>query len=223
MNTNKILFLLIIISIMIIPQIYVEASTQKTVSTSCSLNYTGSYSSNTCSQDILEDNLKLECRKGEFNDNKLLFRCTGNGQIIKGTSISAACDKIRNKYDGIVLTLSASDLCTTDDEIIGEFFCQDVKNTLRLIGFIIIIIKIIVPLLIILMGTIDYYKAIIDEKEDSMLKQTKVLIRRILIGLLIFFIPTLIKLGLMFIGGWSEVEPNYNECAECLLDPMSCN
>ncbi|MDD2409390.1 MAG: hypothetical protein PHD03_01560 [Bacilli bacterium] len=225
MNMNRILFTLIIITFMIFPVIFVNASSEKRVNSVCQLNYEGSYSSDTCSQDILNDMLKVECRNGEFNSNKLSYTCSGNGGIKTGSTIKEACDKIENKNQGSLLILSANDICTATDENVGEFFCEevDVLKALKFIGFIIFFLKVLVPFIIIMMATFDYYKAIIDEKDDALVKQTKVLIRRILIGIIIFFIPSLIKLSLMFVSGWSDIEFDYTKCADCLLDPISCN
>lgn len=225
MNMNKILFTLIIISFMIFPISFVNAGAEKRVSSVCQYNYDGNYSSEICSQDILNDMLKVECRSGEFNSNKLSYTCSGNGEIQTGTTIKEACDKIKNKNQGDLLVLSANDICTFEDENVGESFCTevDILKALKFIGFIIFFLKILVPLIIIMMATFDYYKAVIDDKDDALVRQTKVLIRRILIGIIIFFIPTLLNLSLMFVSGWSDIKTDYDACAKCLLDPISCN
>lgn len=113
---------------------------------------------------------------------------------------------------------------TVNAEYVGENFCKevDVLKTLKFLGFILFFLKLLIPFIIIIMGTFDYYKAMIEDEDEALSKQTKVLIRRILIGIIIFFIPSLVKLSLTFVSGWSEVEPEYLECTKCLLDPMSC-
>ncbi|MBQ2873520.1 MAG: hypothetical protein IJE89_05935 [Bacilli bacterium] len=53
-------------------------------------------------------------------------------------------------------------------------------------------VRIIVPILVILMGTIDFAKAVIAGKEDNMKKAQTDFIKRVLIGVAIFFVPLLV-------------------------------
>lgn len=53
--------------------------------------------------------------------------------------------------------------------------------------------KYIVPIIIILLGTIDMFKAVTAGKEDEMSKALKTLIKRIIIGILIFLVPVFLN------------------------------
>ena len=53
--------------------------------------------------------------------------------------------------------------------------------------------KYIVPIIIVLLGTIDMFKAVTAGKEDDMSKALKTLIKRIIIGVLIFLVPMFIN------------------------------
>ena len=55
-------------------------------------------------------------------------------------------------------------------------------------------VRIIVPILIILLGTIDFAKAVLSGKEDNMKKAQKTFAMRILIGVAVFFVPLLVNL-----------------------------
>lgn len=59
--------------------------------------------------------------------------------------------------------------------------------------------KIIVPILVILLGIIDLGKAVLASKEDQMRKAQSTFIKRLLIGVVIFFIPTILDLIMFFI------------------------
>lgn len=219
MNMNKILLIVIAIVFLILPNISVNAdNTKKTVY--CQLEYEdNTFSSDTCSQDKLNDMLKDEC--GDDEASNITYTCGGIfSKTYKGSSIQDACQKVSNE---VLLKLGASGNCTAADKIIGESFCEegDVLKALSFIGFIIFFLKMLIPLIIIIMATFDYYKAIIDDKDDALVKQTKVLLKRILIGIIIFFIPTFINLSLMLVSGWSDIENDYKKCAKCLLDPIS--
>ena len=55
-------------------------------------------------------------------------------------------------------------------------------------------VRIIVPILIILLGTIDLAKAVIASKEDEMKKAQNMFIKRLIIGLAVFFVPVFVDI-----------------------------
>ena len=55
-------------------------------------------------------------------------------------------------------------------------------------------VRIIVPILIILLGTIDLAKAVIASKEDEMKKAQYMFIKRLIIGLAVFFVPVFVNI-----------------------------
>lgn len=102
-----------------------------------------------------------------------------------------------------------------EDQFDSVNFCKDISSGIKIAGYTIIIIKIITPLAIILMGSFDFYKAVTSGKPDDLKKQAIMLGNRVLVGLIIFFLPTILKTALNFISGESE----YISCIDCLFDP----
>lgn len=96
-----------------------------------------------------------------------------------------------------------------------------VKNTLRFLGYLLLIVKILVPVLLIILGVIDYSKATVSSNDDAVQKATKSLVIRIIAGLAIFLIPTIVNFvfrGLLN-GGGSQ----FNDCRVCIFEPRNCN
>lgn len=56
------------------------------------------------------------------------------------------------------------------------------------------ILRIAVPIIIIILGTIDFASAVLAADDDKMKKAQSRFVKRLIIGLLIFFIPTFVKL-----------------------------
>ena len=54
-------------------------------------------------------------------------------------------------------------------------------------------VRVIVPMLIIVLGVIDLSKAVISSKEDEMRKAQATFIKRILLGIVIFFVPLIVN------------------------------
>ena len=81
------------------------------------------------------------------------------------------------------------------------------------------IIKIIVPLILIILGSIDFGKAALSGDDKSTKEATVQFAKRVLIGLIIFFIPTVLDFFLSLINGVSETTAKYSNCTNCLLNP----
>ena len=96
----------------------------------------------------------------------------------------------------------------------------------QVIGYIIVIIKILVPIILIILGSIDLGKASISQDEKALKDAVTKFCKRILIGLIIFFIPTILDFFLSLVSGVSETASDFEPCTDCLLnpdDPSKCS
>lgn len=108
-----------------------------------------------------------------------------------------------------------------------------VKNTMSIIGYVILVCRWIIPLVIIALGMFDFSKAVVSNDDKAVNKAIAALIRRVVTGLAIFFIPTII-LALLNVtinsvdvttGENVEIkikDTNFGTCTKCLFDPGSC-
>lgn len=98
-------------------------------------------------------------------------------------------------------------------------FCKNTANIWQFVGYFLFWFKIIIPLLIIILGMVDLGKAVVAQKDDEIKKATSSIIKRIVIGIVIFFIPTLIY---MFFGlvGVNNDDKSVEKCYKCLLKPF---
>lgn len=100
---------------------------------------------------------------------------------------------------------------------------NSIKVVLRVFGYILLIARIIVPLIIIGFGTIDLYKSVVDKDEKSLGKQVKRLGIRVLAGLLVFFVPNIVSVFFSLSDKLNIMETDqYKTCSNCLLKPNSC-
>ena len=73
------------------------------------------------------------------------------------------------------------------------------------------VVRIVVPILIIVLGLLDFGKAVIASKEDEMKKAQLTFIKRVLIGVGVFFVPLLVNVIMGFADlVWEESE--YSHC-----------
>ena len=113
----------------------------------------------------------------------------------------------------------------TIDQPIGEHFCSQkgVNNAFRFLGYLVLWARVIVPFAIIIMGSIDLFKTVVADQSDELKKQVITLGKRILAGLLIFFIPTFINMIFALFDNFnSDEKADYRNCVDCVLEPWNC-
>lgn len=107
---------------------------------------------------------------------------------------------------------------------IGDNFCSEEKiiNVFRVIGYFIFIARIFVPFIIIIMGSKDLFHAVLGGDEKAVSQSARKFGIRVLIGLCVFFVPSIIHSILSFISGYNAVLDDIKICQTCLLKPFDC-
>lgn len=81
-------------------------------------------------------------------------------------------------------------------------------------------IQIAVPVVLVVMGSMDLFKGITAQKEDEIKKGQQMFVKRLVIGALIFFVVVIAKLLISVVADTSS--PNIVECIDCFLS-NSCS
>ena len=106
--------------------------------------------------------------------------------------------------------------------LLSSNICQETIKTWQIIGIFLTIIKIIIPLIIIIFGTIDVGKIITSKPEDEAKLVIKKITNRLIAALIVFLIPNLINASLRLFTNYKE-QLDYAECDECFTKPTSSN
>lgn len=117
-----------------------------------------------------------------------------------------------------------------DEVLAGDWdvasFCNGpVQGVFTTIGWVFFILKIVVPINLIVMGSIDLAKAVVASKDDEIKKAVGSLVKRAVLGVLIFFIPTILSFVVELIGGddiYDENSGTFGRCTYCMLNPGEC-
>lgn len=99
-----------------------------------------------------------------------------------------------------------------------DTFCLDSVGIWRFIGEIIYIIRIVIPVIIVLLGTIDLGKAVMSGEEKTVKEAQKSFIKRLIYGVAIFFIFVIVEVIFSLLG----VETNEGDskiCWDCATKP----
>lgn len=106
--------------------------------------------------------------------------------------------------------------------------CNDhnVARTLRGIGVLIIIIKVLVPAVIIIIGFKNLFQIIVSGKEDDAKKYVKSIVYRMGIGVVIFLLPSIItfiyNIASDVIDSSGGDGDAFNNCWNCVMDIDNC-
>ena len=90
--------------------------------------------------------------------------------------------------------------------------CIDLKPVLSFMNSILSIIQWGVPILLIIMGSIDLGKAVLASDDKEIKGATSKLIKRAIAAIAIFFIPMLVKLLVNMVGRSSTNQGGFIEC-----------
>jgi len=102
-------------------------------------------------------------------------------------------------------------------------YCTGLNSTFVFIGHIVRLAKILIPIVIIAYGALDFFKAVTGSKDDEIKKSARSLIFRLIAGVCIFFLPAVISLAFSWVDGWSDnYEGSFNECFKCIWDVGKC-
>ncbi|MBQ4634760.1 MAG: hypothetical protein IJB71_05380 [Bacilli bacterium] len=75
-------------------------------------------------------------------------------------------------------------------------------------------IRIAIPILLIIMGMFDMGKAIVAKKEDDVKKAQSLLVKKIIVGVIVFLLPYLVN----FIFGFLANDSSIMKCVMALLN-----
>jgi len=97
-------------------------------------------------------------------------------------------------------------------------FCEQTANIWQLLGYVVTIIKIVIPLILIIFGMIDLGKAVILSKDDAVSKAVTTLIKRFVAAVIVFFVPTIVN-AVFSITANINLTTDATVCIECITSP----
>ncbi len=100
--------------------------------------------------------------------------------------------------------------------------CSDLWEIWQVLGWVLLVFKIVIPIIIIIFGMIDLGKAVVASKDDEIKKSIKSLAMRAIAGIVIFFIPTLIGTIFSILDGFDR-DGEYHVCEVCITKPSECS
>lgn len=108
---------------------------------------------------------------------------------------------------------------------LADNVCSDatVLQVMGIVRLIMNVICIVIPIVLIIIGSFDLFKAVTAAKEDKIKESQKILIKRIIAAVIVFLVPTIVTVLMNLIGVnewktcWNEADGSFKE----IFDPNS--
>ncbi len=167
-----------------------------------------------------------EMNNGEIFD---CWKLSGNTQCYDFTkpvktdiTLVAAAEKAKDdssgNSSGNKVTVNAGFLGISNKEVLcGEFTIP--YGLPYIMHKVIDLIKLITPIILIVLGMVDYGKATMSNDENAMKKSSAAFVRRVIAAVVIFFAVALVQFGFSLLGSEKN---NIFSCFDCFVND-SCN
>ena len=103
--------------------------------------------------------------------------------------------------------------------LLATEFCKNTTNIWNVLGYVVTIIKIVIPLALIILGMVDLGKAVISSDDKAIGKAVGSLVKRFIAAVVFFFLPMLVMLLINMIKDSGFVNGDDIKQISCLFEP----
>jgi len=149
------------------------------------------------------NDVKADCyRKCEGSDCEFVSTCTSSSSI--------SCEIYADSYCDLGVQIKKVSCGTGEGKVTGI-----PKKIPGLTSLAVNIIQIAVPIILVIMGSIDLFKGITAGKEDEMKKGQQIFIKRLVLGAIIFFVVVIVKFLISIVADTNV--SNIVDCIDCFV------
>lgn len=99
----------------------------------------------------------------------------------------------------------------------GDGLLTSIPNAIpKVVSIAYTIIQIAVPVILVVMGSLDLFKGLSAQKEDEIKKGQQMFVKRLIAAALVFFVFVIVKVVVSFVADGDSVA--IMECAECFIN-----
>lgn len=109
-------------------------------------------------------------------------------------------------------------LTTTNEYGAVDDLCNDLAPALRIVGIVYKGIQIIVPIILIVVGMLDFAKAVTEKNEDKIKEAQKKLISKAVAAVCVFLVTVIVGVLMRVVGN-----QDYKQCMDCITAPFGDN
>lgn len=86
----------------------------------------------------------------------------------------------------------------------------------KIVNIIYLVLQILVPVFLVIFGSLDFLKAVVAQKDDEIKKGQQAFIKRLISGIIVFFVFALVKIVISFAADGNKSD--ILDCASCLIN-----
>ena len=147
---------------------------------------------------------------------------TYSTSVTKSSNLQSTDDVLPSAGDAKVTSGSSSSTGEDYFQLCSVSENPQLVAGLKLVGIFLTIIKVIVPIILIVMGSLDMSKAVISKDNDAIQKNLLVFLKRAIAGVLIFLAPSIILSIFHMVDGMDNFESPFSTCLKCILGSSQC-
>ncbi|MBD8921903.1 hypothetical protein EGR52_02520 [bacterium] len=102
-------------------------------------------------------------------------------------------------------------------------FCAKTASIWQFIGYGLFALKIVIPLIVIILGIMDFAKAVVRSDDNANRNASITLIQRFILAVCIFFVPTIVHIVIGLVSDLTKTKDSIEACETCLLKPVGDN
>ena len=98
-----------------------------------------------------------------------------------------------------------------------------VLKAMKIVGLVILAIKVMVPIFLIVTGVMNLGKAVIYEDDSALKKSAHLFFVKFIVGAFIFFVPTIIYAVMDAADNYDKSTSQFTDCGKCLTSIKTCD
>lgn len=102
-------------------------------------------------------------------------------------------------------------------------FCSQTADIWQLLGYFVMIFKIVLPIVLIILGMFTLGKAVISDDDKDMKKGINSMLKKFVASVVIFFLPTIVTALFGIVDGFDDLKSDYSVCQDCMTHPKGEN
>lgn len=151
-------------------------------------------------------------------DENLKSHGYGDENVFEITKHDMSCSKLKNQsVNGNNTDDNGGN--NYDDNLVscGDELLTDLPAIVpKIVHIVYLIIQILIPVLIVIFGSMDFVKAVIAQKDDEIKKGQQVFIKRLIAGVIVFFVFAIVKIIVSFAA--DSEKTRILDCASCIIN-----
>ncbi|MBP5683799.1 MAG: hypothetical protein J6X02_00905 [Bacilli bacterium] len=99
-------------------------------------------------------------------------------------------------------------------------FCSQTVGVWQVVGYFLMIFKIVLPIVLIVIGVITFGRAVVSDDEKQIKKGYLSLFKKLIVCIVAFFLPQIVTtIFNIVVDDFKNIKEDYDVCKTCIISP----